>query len=84
MTTPLYSIGTWDTDEQAFTPQVGVPAFNLALFELRQSMRMLRDCGYSCHRYRDAGGSYDDNDTSVMVERTDGKSEAEIREGWKR
>lgn len=79
-----YSIGTWDTNEQAFTPQIGVPAFNLTLYQLRQSMRMLRDRHYSCHRYRDADGSHDDNDTSVLIERTDGMSEAEILESWKR
>jgi hypothetical protein len=69
---------------QAFTPQTGVPAFNLTLGELRRSMRMLRDCGYSVHRRRGSDLNYDDNDYSVLIERTDGMSEAEILESWKR
>ena len=81
---PRYSVGTWDGDEQAYTPQIGVPAFNLTVHELRQSMRMLVNCGYSVHRRRDSYGSYDDNDTSVLIERTDGMTEAQIRRGWER
>lgn len=84
MSTPLYSIGTWDTDLSAFTPQTGVPAFNLTLPQLRQSMRTLRAIGYTCHRLRDANGDHDNNDSSVLIERTDGQAEAEILEGWKR
>lgn len=84
MSTPLYSVGTWDTEAQAFTPQVGVPAFNLTLAELRQSLRELRRHGYQCHRYRDANGTHDDNDFYVLVERTDGMSESEILKQWKR
>lgn len=84
MTQPLYSIGTWDMDEQAYSPHDGVPAFNLTIHELRRSMRMLRNYGYSCHRYRNEDGGHDDNDFAVLIERTDEKAEAEIREGWKR
>lgn len=80
----LYSIGTWDMDAQAYTPQVNVPSFNLTAFELRQSMRMLRDCGYSVHRRGNAYDGHDDNDWWVLIERTDGKPEEVIREEWKR
>jgi hypothetical protein len=83
MTTPLYSIGTWDIDEQAFLPQEDVPAFNLTLFQLRQSMRLLREHGYSCHRYRDEDGGHSDNDAWVRIDRTDGKSEESILLAWK-
>ena len=32
----LYSVGTWDTEAQAYTPQAGMkPSFNLTLTELR-------------------------------------------------
>lgn len=81
---PLYSVGTWDTDEQAYTPQVGVPAFNLTLAELRRSMRLLRQGGYQVHRKRAADGTHDNNDPQVLIERTDGKSEAEILKQWER
>ena len=82
--TPRYSIGTWDTDLQAFTPQIDVPAFNLTIVELKRSMRLLRRMGYSCHRYRDTDGGHDCNDVAVLIERTDGMDEAEILESWKR
>lgn len=77
---PRYSIGTWDTDLQAFTPQIGlsVPSFNITIHELRQAMRELVAMGYSCHRYKDG-----DSDPCVFIERTDGKSEAEIMKGWR-
>lgn len=82
---PRYSVGTWDTDAQAYTPQDGVPAFNLTLAELLGSLRLLRrDHGYTAHRTRDEDGGHDNNDWSVLVERTDGKSEDEIRKSWKR
>lgn len=84
--TAVYSIGTWDTTEQAYTPQVGlsVPCINVALPTMRQVLRELKAIGYSCHRIRDADGGHDANDWSVLVERTDGKSEEEVLEGWKR
>jgi len=69
-----------------------VPAFNLTLWQLRASLRMLRKCGYTAHRTREilvlADGSeevrHDNNDSWVLVERTDGISESEILEDWKR
>lgn len=75
MTVPLYSVGTWDTDLQAYTPQNGltVPSQNVPWRTLLEVLRQLRRMGYSCHRFRDADGSHDDNDLTVLVERTDGK-----------
>ena len=86
MTTPLYSIGTWDPDEQAYTPQIGltVPSFNITLHQLRRAMRELREMDYSCHRFRDEDGDHEDNDWTVLIERTDGRPEEEIRKGWER
>ena len=98
-TTPLYSIGTWDAELQAFTPQDGLQAytpgaglgelaFNLTLHQLRCAMRGLRAMGYACRRRRTSEPGmaleYDDNDTDVLIERTDGKPEAEILQGWER
>ncbi len=84
--TPLYSIGTWDTDLQAYTPQVGLtaPCINVPWRVLLRVMRELRRMGYSAHRFRDPDGGHEDNDASVLVERTDGKAPAEIIEDWKR
>lgn len=75
MTQPLYSVGTWDTDLQAYTPQLGltVPSQNVPLWTLKEVLRQLRRMGYSAHRYRDADGGHDDNDWCVLVERTDGR-----------
>lgn len=86
MSTALYSVGTWDTDKQAYTPQRGVtvPSFNCTLQQLRQSIRDLKRLGYSAHRRRDEDGSYDDNDWAVLIERTDGRPWREIRRGWDR
>ena len=83
---PLYSVGTWDTDMQAYTPQFGltVPSINVPWWGLIQILRELRAMGYSAHRFRDQDGSHDDNDWTVLVERTDGMAEAEIMEQWKR
>lgn len=82
----LYSVGTWDYDEQAYTPQRGltVPSFNITRAQLRVALRELKWMGYSAHRRRDHRGDYDDNDWSVLVERTDGKPESEIRKQWER
>ena len=73
--TKLYSIGTWDTDLQAYTPQAGlsVPSANVQWHGLLAALRELRTMGYSCHYVRAADGSHDCNDWSVLVERTDGK-----------
>ena len=86
MSEPRYSIGTWDAERQAYTPQRGlpVPSFNITLAQLREAFRWLRRHGYSCHRFRGADGSYDYNDWSVLVERTDGRHWKEIRRGWRR
>lgn len=80
----LYSVATYDWRIGAYTPQTGVPAFNLTLQQLRHSLKMLRKCGYSAHRRRDESGDHDDNDSNVLVERTDGLSQRAIREAWKR
>ncbi len=71
---PLYSIGTWDMDSQAYTPQEGltVPCLNVPLATMRQVVRELRGMGYTCHRVR-CDGEYWNNDTAVLIERTDGK-----------
>lgn len=75
MSEPLYSIGTWDTHEQAYTRQANltVPSENVPWRTLLEVFRQLRAMGYSCHRYRDADGSHEDNDWCVIVERTDGQ-----------
>ncbi len=74
-TMPLYSVGTWDTDAQAYTPQEGltVPSQNVPRVGLFEVLRQLRGMGYSAHRRRDARGNHDHNDSYVLVERTDGK-----------
>jgi hypothetical protein len=82
---PLSSIGTWDMEKQAYTPQAGVEkSFNLTAGELRAAMKRLRELGYSVHRRGNVRDGHDDNDCYVLIERTDGKPEAEILEGWKR
>lgn len=81
-----YSVGTWDTDAQAYTPQVGlrVPSIGIDKGTLRTALKELRSRGYSAHRVRDSNGDYDDNDWCVLVERTDNMTEAEVLESWKR
>lgn len=71
----LYSVGTWDTYLQAYTPQAGltVPSQNVPWRGLLNVVRELKRMNYSCHRRRDADGSHDDNDWCVLIERTDGK-----------
>jgi hypothetical protein len=83
---PLYSVGTWDTEKQAYTPQAGLtnPCINVSLSGMLCCLRELRRMGYSCHRKRDADGGHDENDWYVLVERTDGTEECEIMESWKR
>lgn len=82
----LYSVGTWDTYKQSYSPQAGlsVPSFNITLAQLRQAVRELKRMGYSCHRFRDSDGSHDDNDWAVLIERTDGRHWKEIRKSWRR
>lgn len=81
-----YSVGTWDTEEQAFTPQAGIDAswHNMTRGQLRQYLKALRNHGYSVHRLRDRNGDHDESDPSVLVERTDGQTEMEVLEFWKR
>ncbi len=83
-TTPLFSVGTWDAARQSYTPQRGlsVPSFNITLRELIVAIRELRRMGYSCHRYRDADGGYDDNDWRVLIERSDGRHWKEVQRSW--
>lgn len=68
-----YTVRTWDTDQQAYTPQVGlsVPWCGLTLWQLKTALRELREIGYSAHRFRDENGEHDSNDWSVLVERDD-------------
>ena len=82
----LYSVGTWDTEAQAYTPQAGlsVPSLNIQWRTLLQAMREVRQMGYSAHRVRSSDGDHDWNDWSVLVERTDGEAEELILKGWKR
>lgn len=83
---PLFSVGTWDSPRQAYTPQKGlsVPSFNITLRQLRVALRELREMDYGAYRRRAPDGSHDENDWSVIVERTDGKNWKEIRRGWNR
>lgn len=63
LTEPLYSISTWDTDLQRFTPQAGLSceSINVPWRTLLRVMRELRQMGYQF------------GDPSVRVERTDGR-----------
>lgn len=80
-----YSIGTWDSDEQAYTPQVGTePCVNVSWRRMLSVLRLLRRMGYSAHRRRDADGCHDDNDWCVLVERTDGMTGEQVLEAWRR
>ena len=71
-TEPLYTILTYDWEISEYTPQEGlsVPCINVPLHTMRQVLKELRDCGYTCHRRRGPDGNYDDNDSSVLVKRT--------------
>lgn len=73
--TPLYTVRTWDTELQAYTPQenLTVPSENVPLWGLKAALSRLRLMGYGAHRRRDDDGGHDDNDWSVLVERTDGE-----------
>lgn len=82
----LYSVGTWDSNKQAYTPQRGltVPSFNMTWRQLVIAVRELKRLDYSAHRVRGTDGEYADNDWSVLIERTDGKHWKEIMKGWRR
>lgn len=84
--TPLYSIGTWCTDTQAYTPQAGLSRspINCGWRDLLQICRELCQMGYSCHYRRDTNGDHGDNDPSVLIERTDGMAPEEIFKSWER
>lgn len=83
---PRYSVGTWDMEEEAYTPQAGlsVPCINVTLPTLRQVIRELRSGGYSAHYVRGADGEHDANDPKVLVERTDGMTDEEVLRKWNR
>ena len=82
MTQPLYSVGTWDSERQAYTPQDGLIArsFNVTWLELRLALRELRSLGYGAWRKRTGEGEHD-SDWTVLVERTDGKHWKSLRAG---
>lgn len=84
--TGLFSIGTWDGEQQAYTPQGGcrTPWLNVDRRGLRAHLKELRRMGYSAHRKRDQDGEHEDNDTSVLVERTDGMLAEDILASWER
>jgi hypothetical protein len=66
---PLYSIGTYNVEEKAFTPQQGMTVdwANITLPRLRTAMRELQGMGYSCHRTQ-----HGDSDLAAMIERVSG------------
>ena len=67
--TPLYTVRTWDSDLEDFTPH-DAQSQNITLWQVRSVLRDLRRLGYSCHRVRMPHGGYD-SDPSVLVERVD-------------
>lgn len=86
MSDARYSIGTWDTNKQAYTPQpeCRTPCINVDIHGLRRHLRELRDeHGYGADRVRFDDGTHD-SDWSVLVERTDGESLDEILKTWER
>ncbi len=91
MTEPLYSIGTYDHEECAYSRHKDLPAFNLTRKELVDVMRALQHDGYSCHRFRHRDpktGELEEwaseSDPDVLIERTDGEPVESILERWKR
>lgn len=68
---PLYTVGTMHNNEFRPNPWLNVPSVNVPLATLREVLRQLKR-RYSCHRRRGPDGEYDDNDSEVKVERTDG------------
>ena len=73
-----YSIGTWDSEHECFTPQAecSTPWLNVDIHGLRRHLKELKACGYSCHRHQG------DSDPAVLVERTDGEPEVKVLERW--
>ena len=86
MNQPLYSIGTYDWERGRYSPQIGVsvPSYNITRSQLLQAMRELKGMGYTCHRRRDANGNHYDNDSDVLIERTDGRPAEDIYHDWDR
>jgi hypothetical protein len=78
-----YAVGTFDRDEQAYTPQVGLEWYGLTLWELRRALRALRRMGFQANRCLCSDGTHD-SDPEVLVERVDGRTEAEVLREWKR
>lgn len=76
-----YSVRTWDTDLQAYTPQAGLslPWKGLTRWQLKSALRELRRMGYGAYRKRALLGvqdgkrfwTHDCNDFYVLVERDD-------------
>ena len=56
-----YSVLTWDTEAQAFTPQDGVPEIVHGVAGLRHAIRLLESMGY--------GSLPRENMPSVLIER---------------
>lgn len=82
-----YSVLTYDGDAHAYTPQarLGMPSIGVGLWQVKRVLRRLKEMGYSCHRYRDAGcDEVLDSDAYVLVQRTDGWSRREILNSGKR
>lgn len=68
-----YSVRTWDSEEQRYTPQAGLslPWKGLSLWQVRLAFLELRGMGYTAHRFRDSDGDHSNNDFYVLVERED-------------
>lgn len=83
---PRYSIGTWDSEQQAYTPQTDDLNrwINVDWQGLLRALRELKnEWGEDPYRVRFADGSRD-SDWRTLVERTDGKTLPEILEQWQR
>lgn len=84
MPKPKYSVGTWDADKQAYTPQAGIRrSINISLRELRRVLKQLRRMGFSAHRCGNKEDGHD-SDWTVLVERTDGEKRDAILKRWAR
>ena len=80
-----YSVGTWDIFLHAYTAQEGVSkSFNLTRSELKTAIRELRGLLYSAHRKGNCAVGHDDNDWTVLVEKTSGMTIDQILESWRR
>jgi hypothetical protein len=78
----LYSVGTFDPELNAFTPQCGIEkSINLTRGELREVLKLLRN--KYCYAANYSSNNPTNSDPYVFVERTDGESENSILERWK-